>query len=151
MSCRRGGDLLPMRNQWRYCIWLSSSKNVLHGWKATLVSEVREVLLTRLSQSKRPVSQQELDSCHSLESPCRPSCLARPFAASSNTLMHSIYSWERRGDNGSAQCVWAWEGWRVVTNWTDTRGGKCGRTAGDGRVMDERGAPLLSRVWRGRV
>lgn len=32
------------------------------------------------------------------------------FAASSNTLMHSIYSWGRRGDNGSAACAWAGEG-----------------------------------------
>lgn len=28
---------------------------------------------------------------------------------------------------------------------------KCGRTGGDARVMDERGAPVLTRVWRGRV
>lgn len=27
--------------------------------------------------------------------------------------------------------------------------GECGRTGGDARVMDERGAPLLTGVWRG--
>lgn len=40
--------------------------------------------------------------------------------------------------------------WRAALNRTDTRG-KCGRTSGDARVMDEAEAPLLSRVWRGRV
>lgn len=38
------------------------------------------------------------------------------------------------------------------TEWDRHRhGGKCGRTSGDARVMDKREAPLLTRVWRGRV
>lgn len=118
-----GGDLLPMKNQCNYSIWLSSSKTGSQPCsKQHQDPAVCELLLTCLSQSKHPVSQQELNSRRSPESPCRPPCLTRPFAASSNTLMHSIYSWERGGgDNCSAECVW--EGERGGLFWIgQTRG-----------------------------
>lgn len=89
-----------MRNQCNYCVWLCSSKNGLQAavLKATTAPDICELLLTRLSQSKQPVSQQELNSCHSLESPSLPPCLTRPFTVSSNTLMHSNYSWGKEGE-----------------------------------------------------
>lgn len=108
-TAQGGGDPLPMWNQCNHCITAVLSWERPARLNSSIGSTWRWwVLLTCLSQSKQPVSQEELNSCHSLESPCRPSCLTRP--ASSNTLMRSIYSWGRRGDNSSVECVWAREG-----------------------------------------
>lgn len=67
-------------------------------FEAAPTPDVCQLPPTCLSQSKHPESQQELNSCRSPESPRRPPCLRRPFAASSNTLVHSMYPWERRGE-----------------------------------------------------
>lgn len=67
--------------------------------------------------------------------------------------MHSIYSWGgSRRDNGSAECILAAEGeGGGLFQLGQTHREKCGRSSGDARVMDEGEAPLLTRVWRGRV